>query len=216
MTWWPGWDSIESTANWSHFWFWFGILCLFALGASEVVSHVYGLRKDELVAVAEVANANKRKTEQDAADARHTAEIGGLKEQLSEADKKLAEIERLRAARHLTADQKTSLAAVLAGKPIGKLVIKASVAAPDASNFGNEIAAVFKSAGWSVPVENAMFMGGDTSGIWITVRNANIPVVANVVYDAFKEANIPIRDGALGDVNGPAADEAWLKIGSTK
>jgi hypothetical protein len=42
----PGWDSIESAGTWSHFWFWFGIACLVALAASEVVSHIYALRKD--------------------------------------------------------------------------------------------------------------------------------------------------------------------------
>ena len=30
-SWLPGWDSIESAGHWAHFWFWFGIACLFAL-----------------------------------------------------------------------------------------------------------------------------------------------------------------------------------------
>ena len=49
MTWWPGWDSVDSAGFWSHFWFWVGIVCLFAVGASAVISHIYGLRKDELM-----------------------------------------------------------------------------------------------------------------------------------------------------------------------
>lgn len=91
MTWWPGWDSIASTGWWSHFWFWFGIACLFALGASEIVSHVYGLRKDELVTAAETAATTQRKSDADAAEARRKTETEALQQRLSEADKKVAE-----------------------------------------------------------------------------------------------------------------------------
>ena len=79
MTWWPGWDSIESTKGWADFYFWFGIICLVLLAISEVISHRYGLRKDELVAAAEVATSKQRKADQDAADSRHATEISGLK-----------------------------------------------------------------------------------------------------------------------------------------
>src|SRR5260370_34907342 len=64
MLWWPGWESIAWAGWWSHFWFWFGILCLFALGAAEVVSHVYSLRKDELVAAAEKTRADEQQRRQ--------------------------------------------------------------------------------------------------------------------------------------------------------
>jgi hypothetical protein len=108
------------------------------------------------------------------------------------------------------------LAAFLVGKPIGHLTIKASVKAPDAETYAREIAAIFTAAGWNAPVENALFAGGDTAGIWLTVRDANIPEVANTVHSALEAAHIVIRPGAFGDVNGPAPDEVWLKIGSIK
>ena len=95
-------------------------------------------------------------------------------------------------------------------------MIKASVNAPDARAYADEIATVFTKAGWSAPVDNSMFAGGDTSGIWITVRNASIPAVAQTVYSALKDADIGIREGAFADENGPAADEVWLKVGSIK
>ena len=49
MPWWPGWDSADSAGFWSNLWFGVGIVCLFAVCASEVISHVYGLRKDALL-----------------------------------------------------------------------------------------------------------------------------------------------------------------------
>lgn len=212
MTWLPGWDSIESTDTIGHLLHVTAVIVLGLLFLSEGMALVYDSRHRVLSAFAE----KQRQRDADATEDRRKAEVQGLQTQLSAADQKLAEIERLRAPRHLTTDQKAKLTAALVGKPIGRLVIKASMTAPDANDFGKEIAAVFQSVGWNVPVDNAMFMGGDTSGVWITVRSADIPIVANVIYNAFKEAKIPIRDGALSDANGPAADEAWLKIGSIK
>jgi len=49
MAWWPSWDSVDSVGFWSHFWFWVAIVCLVAVGASAMISHIYGLRKDELM-----------------------------------------------------------------------------------------------------------------------------------------------------------------------
>jgi hypothetical protein len=223
MTWWPGWDSIASAGYWSHFWFWFGIVCLFALGASEIVSHVYGLRKDELVAIAESNAVAQHKIDEAAVKKQSDTEAAQLRAQLAKAEKdateaaeRARELDRLRQPRHLSDSQKAKLSGFLAIAPKGTVLIKASVNAPDARGYADEIAEVFVKAGWNAPVDNAMFVGGDTSGTWITVRNATIPAVAQTVYSALREAEIPIRDGALGDENGPAADEVWLKIGLIK
>ncbi|MDE5456303.1 hypothetical protein GWE18_26445 [Bradyrhizobium sp. CSA112] len=144
------------------------------------------------------------------------SEISRLNVELSDAGSKVAELVRLQTPRKLDDNQKTKLVDSLANAPKGKLTIKASVNAPDARDYAGQIAAIFAAAGWSAPIDNALFMGGDTSGIWITVRSAKIPPVANVVYDALKQAEIPVRDGAFGDASGPAEDEVWLNIGSTK
>jgi len=152
----------------------------------------------------------------DEGEVRRKADVAALESQLESAGGKLAEFERLRTPRHLTETQRDKLARVLADRPVGKLTIKASVTAPDSKDLGDEIAAVFKKAGWNVPVENAIFMGGDASGLWITVQGPAIPKVANIVYDALKQADISVRDGALSDANGPTADEAWLTIGTIK
>jgi hypothetical protein len=50
MNWMPGWHSISGTEWWSNFYFWIGICGLMLLGFSELISHRYALRKDELVA----------------------------------------------------------------------------------------------------------------------------------------------------------------------
>ena len=49
MGWIPGWDSIASAGWWSGLFFWGSIISLIGLGISEVASHRYSERKDELV-----------------------------------------------------------------------------------------------------------------------------------------------------------------------
>jgi len=44
MTWLPGWDSVGNSGWWAQFWFGISLLGLFAFGASQLISHVYGLR----------------------------------------------------------------------------------------------------------------------------------------------------------------------------
>jgi hypothetical protein len=49
MGWFPGWDSIASAGMWSGVFFWLSIGSLIGLGITEVISHRYSERKDELV-----------------------------------------------------------------------------------------------------------------------------------------------------------------------
>jgi hypothetical protein len=56
--------------------------------ASEVVSHIYGLRKDELAAAAGSAAEDQRKRDADAAEDRRKVEVDGLQQKLSEAGSK--------------------------------------------------------------------------------------------------------------------------------
>lgn len=56
MGWIPGWESIQATGWWSGFFFWASIVSLIGLGISEVASHRYAERKDELVEVQQTAD----------------------------------------------------------------------------------------------------------------------------------------------------------------
>jgi hypothetical protein len=66
MAWWPGWNSIEGAAKWADIFFWAGFAFLVLLAGCELVSKVYGWRKDtliamrdDLVALAETARAKQ-------------------------------------------------------------------------------------------------------------------------------------------------------------
>jgi hypothetical protein len=51
MSWWPGWNSIEGAAKWGDIFFWAGFACLVLLAGCEILSKVYGWRKDTLLAM---------------------------------------------------------------------------------------------------------------------------------------------------------------------
>ena len=82
---WPGWNSIEGAGAWGRFWFWFGMVCFFLLGVSEIIAFRYGLRKDVLVAIAEKATKEN-----------HTIEVGALRAQLEQTAKQVANDHSLR------------------------------------------------------------------------------------------------------------------------
>jgi hypothetical protein len=88
----PGWNSIDGTGWWSSFYFWAGILSLLLPGATEVLSHRYGKRHDELVSVSENARAHD-------VEVHHAAEVAAIQ-------KKVAE----RAPRDISLDQHDALA----------------------------------------------------------------------------------------------------------
>jgi hypothetical protein len=51
MSWWPGWNSIEGAAKWADIFFWVGFALLVLLAGCEILSKVYGWRKDTLIAM---------------------------------------------------------------------------------------------------------------------------------------------------------------------
>jgi hypothetical protein len=102
MTWWPGWDSAESAGFWSQLWFWVGIVCLFAVGASAIASHVYGLRRDRLISD-ELASLA----------ARHKAEVEGQQSHVEKSSTSVAEPHTPAPPKVLTPEQQRILIAAL-------------------------------------------------------------------------------------------------------
>ena len=143
MSWWPGWDSIESTTRWQDIYFWFGVVCLVMLAVSAVVSHRYGVRKDELVAIAERDAITQRQREKDEADDR----IRQLQNALSEADKELSEFQKEQG-RRITGQQKAELIAALSafrGQKISVVCVKGD---EEGLALAQDLVAIFVAANW--------------------------------------------------------------------
>ena len=109
----PGWDSADTTAAIAHNLHITAIVVLGLLFLSEGLALIYDSRKESLVGVAALNTEAQRQRDADAAEVRRKSDVDALKKQLSAADKKVAELDRLRQPRHLTDGQKAKLYGLL-------------------------------------------------------------------------------------------------------
>jgi hypothetical protein len=137
MTWWPGWDSVNSAGFWSHFWFWVGIVCLFVVGASAVISHIYELRKDELMfdKVASLA-------------AKQTAQVEAPQNKLEQSGTSVAEQRKAVPPTILTPEQQQALIAALS--PFSGQKVRVETLAGGNDGLANDFVEVFRAAKWQV------------------------------------------------------------------
>ena len=149
MTWWPGWNSADSVGFWSHFWFWFGIACLFVAGACQLISHIYGLRRDALVAHELVALADRVADQRRKADeARHGAEVGAP--QKEQANTSVTEPQKGLTARVLTPEQQRTLIAALSPFAGQKVRVDTVMGSEDRLALAKGFVEIFRAAKWDV------------------------------------------------------------------
>lgn len=137
MTWWPGWNSVESAGFWSHFWFWIGMVSLFVVGVSELISHRYGLRKaelinDKVISLAATPN-NETQARPNIPERRIT----------SSPMQPIAEPPKV-----LTAEQQKTLIAALTPFRSQKVHVEALVGSDD--GLASDFVEIFRAAGWDV------------------------------------------------------------------
>jgi len=213
---WPDWNALDSVRLWHTVFEVAGIALLVLLLGAEILAFRFGQRKDLLLAKVERAQAAIDQKHDDNVERRHAEEVRSLKEALAETTKKAAAFDRLRLGRHLSAPQKQAITTFLVAQPKARFTIQASVNAPDARAFADDIASAFRAAGWTVSVEDAILMESDSSGVWLAARGSigmPAPAIAQAIYGALKSADIPVKGGALRENNLPSGEDAMLKIG---
>jgi hypothetical protein len=177
VTWYPGWDSLDSVRTWHTVFEISGIAFLALLVGAEILAFQYGHRKDELTAIAESNAETKRKSDADAAEVRRKADVEALQKRLAEADKKVAGLQSQNVGRRLSADQKAAMVLALSPFKGQKVFIWCSTAAWDCTPFATDFLETFKQAGWQ-PTDEIRFgivTGGDAVGVEILVN----PQMAN-------------------------------------
>jgi hypothetical protein len=137
MTWWPGWDSVNSVGFWSHFWFWIAIVCLFVVGASAVISHIYGLRRDELM-------SNKMAS----LAATQTAKVEAPQNKLEQSGTSVTEPQKAVPPRILTPKQQQTLIAALRAFAGQKVQVETLPGGND--GLANDFVEIFRAAKWQV------------------------------------------------------------------
>ena len=204
----PGWDSLESvkTLNYS---FHIAALIFIALVAlSEIMAFVYAGRRDTLAELRDNAAAFHQGQVLDEANRRHAAEIGALKNQLTDAENRMleakkttGEVTRAQAYRHLTDEQKQTLIKALSPFRGDKVRIFYIVGDAEGKAYAEEFLYVFAQAGWDYGggfgVNQGIF-DQDPIGIDITlnatqVATGKIPRAAETLARTLRALGLPER-----------------------
>lgn len=137
MTWWPGWDSVDNAGFWSHFWFWVAIVCLVAVGASAIISHIYGLRKDELMSDKLASLV-----------ARQAAKVEAPQNKVEQGSTSVTELQKVVPPIILTSEQQRTLIAALRHFVGQKVRVDTIVGGDD--RLAKDFVEVFRAAKWQV------------------------------------------------------------------
>jgi hypothetical protein len=177
VTWYPGWESLDSVRTWHTVFEISGIAFLALLVGAEILAFQYGHRKDELTTVAERNAETQRKSEAEAAETRRKTDVEALQKRLAEADKKVEGLQSQNVGRRLNADQKAALVLALSQFRGQKVFIFCSTAAWDCTPFATDFLETFQQAGWQPTdqIRYGIVVGGDAVGIEVLVN----PQVAN-------------------------------------
>lgn len=198
MSWIPGWQSAASAEWWSSFYFWVGIGFLILLAGSEVASHVYSLRKDELAAAAERQAATVRDAEQKRQQEAHQAELDAAVTKAAQAQKEVEKLRAVAAPRVLTAEQQSIL--MEAARPFAgqKFQMFSPMGDWEARQFGMEIVSALETAGWDHNGANGIAQAvtsGPTEPVEIRlnpvdVQERTFPVALGPLTHAFVQAGL--------------------------
>ena len=189
MTWWPGWDSVDSTGFWSQVWFWIGIVGLVAVGASAVISHVYGLRKDQLVSAQVAALA-----------ASQTAEAQTRQNAAEPGSPGAAAPYKPAPPRTLTLQQQRTLVAGLAPFAGQKVRVDIIVGGDDA--LARDFVEVFRAAGWEVDPASPsqLVLATRLFGLQPTINRAgSVPAAFATLVDLLARLGLGRQTGFADD-----------------
>jgi hypothetical protein len=211
MTWWPGWDSVDNAGFWSHFWFWVAIVCLFAVGASAVISHIYGLRKDELMSD-KMASLAARQTAEVEALQNKLKEVGALQNKLEQGNTSVPEPPTAMRTKILTPEQQQTLIAALSPFVGQKVRVDTVVGSDD--GLANDFVEVFRAAKWHVDAgsPSQVVPAKSLFGLQPTInRISPVPPGFSVLVDTLAALGLGPKTG-FADEQTPVGTIA-LKIG---
>ena len=180
MSWLPGWGSAESAEWWSHLLFWLGLVCFVLLGATLFGSHLYAVRRAQLMAdIAAPSDLVPAQTEGgqagggqapgDGAAAAGATPGGSFEEAKSAAPGSDQDIAP--PARHLARDQYLSLVAGLKRLPSHHVVVSMPLHALESVTFAAEFVSALQEGGWTS--QQVGYSGQDLYGVQVTVNAAD-------------------------------------------
>lgn len=208
------WNNIDTLRTLSHALMWVAVVFAIVVAMATGFRYYVDRRVGELAAAARTIEERKKDATQAEREAELHAQLQTTEIKLQESTKKLTALEEQARPRVLTDTQRGQLITFLQGKLKGRVVIKAGVTAPDARAYAEELRGVLVQEGWTVRIDNAMFAGPNTVGVWITVKDADkAPIAAGLLQNALKAAGIDARGQHDPDMN-TTDNEFWLSVGN--
>jgi hypothetical protein len=197
----PGWNSIESVTRWHRGFEIAGFIALGLLLLFEVLTYVYGNRKDALIAAKPQltpAEWSKQQEANERALGDLQTKLGAAKQQseqtahqLEESQQKLSQLEKQAASRELTRDQLSGLNAALSVNPKYAVEIDTPMGDQEAARYAKQFETVLRDNGWTIDGPNYSIFNPPLRDIQITVGDPrHIPTGAIVLANALKQAGI--------------------------
>src|SRR5712672_2275590 len=169
----PGWDSLESTANWQWGFHAAALVFIFLLALSEILAFVYSGRAETLRAIADNARAEKQQKEMDEARAFHEAQVEELKKQTEPGGRQVGAFQRQPTDRQVSPAQGKALVQALAPFRGQKITVVCIANDPEGCRFAEAFKSVFVASGWNCEgVNQVAYTGGNPVGIEATVNQA--------------------------------------------
>jgi hypothetical protein len=169
----PGWDSLESTANWYWGFHLAGFVFIFLLALSEILAFVYSGRADTLRAMADSARAEKQQREIDEAKAFHAAQVEELKKKTGQVERRISAFQRQATDRQLSPAQGDALIQALSPFRGQKVTVVCIANDAEGCGFAEAFKSVFVASGWKCEgVNQVAYTGGHPVGIEATVNQA--------------------------------------------
>lgn len=171
--------------TWNNLIVTFGILSgIFVLLTGGSTYFAYQLQKAETEAANERLSANEVATER--------AKEGAALAHARAVEAELA-LEKFRAGRILTEDQKNELKALLMQTPKGAVIIKPNFLSPEPTRYAKALADIFNQAGFSdVGDKPLSVVSTNRPGLFVVMKDqTQIPKHLMAIVAAFKEVKIP-------------------------
>lgn len=213
----PFWNNIESLRQLSLALMWAAAVFAVLAAGTTWLRYYVDRRASELSAQVqrEVDDARRQQLEATAGELEslHARDAENRRRQEA-AEKELAALRLKAAPRILSVSQAFSIEKFLRSEAPDRVVIKTNINATDARAYSEQIASSLRNSGWSVRMDNAILVGPDTSGVWITIKDqAKVPRAAPLLHHALKAAGIENRTHYDSTMDG-SPDEVWLTIGT--
>jgi len=210
----PGWNSLEAAAKWHKGFEIAGFVALGLLLLFEVLTYLYSNRWDTLNVQLQLAAAQARLQQEQAADKRRDAEIAEARRQASEAKSAQQaaqqKIEELTATRSLSEDQKATLVRSLSVYKGAEIIILNAHGNKESQDYADQFRQVFRDAGWVFPRPPFRMVTREGEDVKIMVADiAKPPQRAIAIQGALKSVEIE-APGAADDTAGPDVVELYI------